>query len=77
MESTNDTSVTKFLDDTAVTEDNVNMTVIQFLADTLVDELVYNDISVTKFLDNATVTETRQNNVNMAIIEFLDSMLEE
>ena len=53
----NDTSVTKFLDwgDTAVTNDNVNMTVIQFLADTL-DE---NDISVTKFLENATVTETR------------------
>ena len=49
METANDTSVTKFLDwgDTAVTNDNVNMTVIQFLADTL-DE---NDISVTKFMD--------------------------
>ena len=57
MDTANDTSVTKFLDwgDTAVTNDNVNMTVIQFLADTL-DE---NDISVTKFLENATVTETR------------------
>ena len=62
METGNDTSVTKFLswgDDTVVSKENVNMTVIQFLEDALLNKLDQNDISVTRFLDSATVTETR------------------
>jgi len=37
LDASNDTSVTKFLegDDTVVSKDNVNMTVIQFLEDVL------------------------------------------
>lgn len=50
------------------------MTVIQFLEEVLEDALEMNDISVTKFLDGTpTITDTRQNNVNMTIIEFLDA----
>ena len=75
----NETLNVKFLEtdgDVTVSKENVNMTVIQFLEDTLYDAFEANDISVTKFLDGASVTETRQNNVNMTIIEFLESHID-